>query len=82
MLTSGLVTEVVVDRLLVLSWADDDWSTTTRVEIRLAETGGVTLVRLLHTGWEALPAGAALSAAHRAGWRLHLDNLRRYVEAS
>jgi uncharacterized protein YndB with AHSA1/START domain len=82
MFTSGEVTEIVIDRLLVLSWADDDWPTTTRVEIRLADTGGTTLVRLLHTGWEALPDSAALAEEHRAGWRLHLDNLRRYVEGT
>jgi uncharacterized protein YndB with AHSA1/START domain len=82
MFTSGEVTEVVIDRLLVLSWADDDWPTTTRVEIRLADIGGTTLVRLLHAGWEALPDGAALAEEHRAGWRLHLDNLRRCVEGT
>jgi uncharacterized protein YndB with AHSA1/START domain len=81
-LTSGVVAAAVIDRLLVLSWADDDWSTATRVEIGLAETGGTTLVRLLHTGWEALPDGAELAAEHRIGWRLHLDNLCRYVEGN
>jgi uncharacterized protein YndB with AHSA1/START domain len=82
MLTSGTVTEVVVNRVLVLSWADSDWSTTTRVEVRLAQTEGTTLVRLLHAGWEALPDGAALCRGHQAGWRMHLDNLRRYVEGA
>jgi uncharacterized protein YndB with AHSA1/START domain len=80
MLTSGVVTEVLVDRLLILSWADDDWPTTTRVEIRLAESAGTTLVRVLHSGWEALPDGAALAEEHRAGWRMHLSNLRRCIE--
>jgi uncharacterized protein YndB with AHSA1/START domain len=81
-LTSGVVTEVVIDRLLVLSWADDDWPTTTRVELRLAEADATTLVRVLHAGWEALPGGAALAEEHRAGWRQHLDNLRRCIEGA
>jgi uncharacterized protein YndB with AHSA1/START domain len=80
--TSGTVTEVVTDRLLVLSWANDDWPTTTRVELRLVETGGMTLIRLLHTGWEALSDGAALAEEHRVGWRLHLEDLRRCVEGA
>jgi hypothetical protein len=33
-----------------------------------------------HVGWESLPGAAALVAAHREGWRLHLDALRRFVE--
>jgi uncharacterized protein YndB with AHSA1/START domain len=80
--TSGVVTEVVVDRLLVLSWADDDWPTATRVELRLLETGGTTSVRLRHTGWAPLPGGVALAEEHRTGWRLHLDDLRRFVEGT
>ncbi|MEU4447125.1 SRPBCC domain-containing protein [Actinosynnema sp. NPDC050801] len=79
-LTSGTVTEVVPDQLLVLSWADEDWPATTRVEVRLTENGGTTSVRLRHSGWGALPGGEALAAEHRAGWRLHLNNLRTYVE--
>lgn len=80
MRTSGVVTEVVVDQLLTLSWKDDAWPVATRVEMRLTEAGANTVVRLLHTGWQALPDGAALADDHRVGWRMHLDNLRRYVE--
>jgi uncharacterized protein YndB with AHSA1/START domain len=81
-LTAGTVTDVVAGRSLVLSWADDDWPTATRVEVRLAETDGTTVVHVLHTGWEALPDGAALAEQHGHGWRLHLDNLRRCVEGA
>lgn len=79
-LTSGVVTELVVDRLLALHWADDAWPAATRVEIRLADVDAKTVVQLLHSGWEALPDGAALAEEHRMGWRMHLDNLRRCVE--
>jgi uncharacterized protein YndB with AHSA1/START domain len=37
-LTGGEANDVVIDGLLILCWADDDWPTTMRVEIRLAET--------------------------------------------
>jgi uncharacterized protein YndB with AHSA1/START domain len=80
-LTDGLVTEVVADRLLALSWKDDSWPAATQVEMRLAEDGAKTLVRLVHTGWQALPDGSALAEEHRMGWRMHLDSLRRCVEA-
>jgi hypothetical protein len=40
------------------------------------------LIRLLHTGWEALSDGAALAEEHRVGWRLHLEDLRRCVEGA
>ncbi|MDP4506783.1 SRPBCC domain-containing protein [Nonomuraea turcica] len=80
--TSGKVIEVVADHLLVLSWADEGWSAATRAEIQLTEIGGSTMVRILHTGWGALPDGAALAAQHRAGWLMHLADLRRYVEDS
>ncbi|MGI5291503.1 SRPBCC domain-containing protein [Nonomuraea polychroma] len=80
--TSGKVIGLVPDHLLVLSWADEDWQAATRVEIQLTEIGGSTMIRLLHTGWKALPDGAALAEQHRAGWLMHLVNLRRYVEDS
>ncbi|TMR06446.1 hypothetical protein ETD86_52755 [Nonomuraea turkmeniaca] len=80
--TGGQVIELVTDHLLVLSWADEHWPASTRVEIQLTEIGGSTMVRLLHMGWEPLPDGAALAAEHRAGWLMHLVNLRRYVEDS
>ncbi|WP_169809363.1 SRPBCC family protein [Actinomadura chibensis] len=90
-ITSGEVVELADARLLVLSWADDGWPAATRVEVTLDPgdggpddggpgDGGATTVRLRHTGWEALPDGAALAAAHRGGWLHHLDNLRRCAE--
>jgi uncharacterized protein YndB with AHSA1/START domain len=82
MITSGVVTDLIGDQLLVLQWADEHWPTTTRVEIRLEETGSATKVRVQHTGWDQLPAGVTLAEEHRAGWRLHLDNLRRCVESA
>lgn len=78
--TSGRVLDVVEQRLLRLSWADDDWPAPTEVEVCLADVDGGTSVRVRHAGWERLVGGTALADAHRDGWRMHLANLRAYVE--
>ncbi|GII54780.1 hypothetical protein Pth03_31690 [Planotetraspora thailandica] len=78
--TTGVVIEAVEDRLLALIWADEGWQTTTMVEVRLGESGGVTRVGVRHTGWDGLPDPEILAAKHRAGWREHLNDLRRAVE--
>ncbi len=75
--TSGDVLDVEPPRLLRLSWKDDGWPAVTEVELRLEPQSGATLVTVRHTGWSALPDAAALVADHRAGWRMHLDDLRR-----
>lgn len=72
--TRGEVLEVVPAARLRCSWQDDGWPSCTEVTIELAAaTDGGTRVVLTHTGWDVLPDGAALEAAHREGWRRHLD---------
>ncbi len=78
--TRGQVIDVVPHRLLRLTWVDEGWAHDTEVRILLEESAAGTSVRVLHTGWERLPDGRALVAAHRAGWRMHLEDLRRAVE--
>lgn len=73
--TSGLVVEAVPARRLRLTWADDGWPAATEVEITLGRVAGGTVVTVVHGGWDALPDGEALAAAHRAGWRAHLRDL-------
>lgn len=73
--TSGLVVEAVPGRRLRLTWADDGWPAATDVAITLEPVAGGTAVTVVHGGWDALPGGQALAAAHRAGWRAHLRNL-------
>lgn len=73
--TSGEVLEVDPARLLRLSWEDDGWPAATEVELRLEPEQAGTRVTVRHSGWEALPDPESLVREHRAGWRMHLDDL-------
>ncbi len=77
-ITRGRVQSCVPGQELVLSWADDDWPATTWVEITIRAVGRTTSqLRVRHLGWEKLPDGPSLAAAHRDGWRHHLGNWAR-----
>jgi uncharacterized protein YndB with AHSA1/START domain len=73
--TAGEVVEVDPPRLLRLTWKDGGWPAATEVELRLEPEQGATRVSVRHSGWAALPDAGSLVAAHRAGWKLHLDDL-------
>ncbi|WP_431896924.1 SRPBCC family protein [Nonomuraea sp. bgisy101] len=79
--TRGLVTRAAAPEILAFSWSDDGQAASTDVEIVLTARGADTEVRIRETGWNRLPDGAAMAADHRAGWRVHLANLRRHVES-
>jgi uncharacterized protein YndB with AHSA1/START domain len=79
-LTSGTVLVVLPRELLRLSWADDDWPTSTEVDLTLEDRGARTTVQVVHRGWHDLPDGADRRRAHVAGWRHHLRNLRAALE--
>ncbi|GAA2352620.1 hypothetical protein GCM10010404_00300 [Nonomuraea africana] len=78
--TRGEVTHANEPALLAFSWADEGQEAATDVEITLTPRGSGTEVRITETGWDRLPDGPSLAADHRAGWRVHLANLRRHVE--
>jgi uncharacterized protein YndB with AHSA1/START domain len=76
--TSGAVETCEPPQHAVLSWADDDWSTSTWVEITVESLGRLrSLLRVRHVGWERFADGVRLAAAHRDGWRHHLENWAR-----
>lgn len=77
--TRGDVLELVPDERLRLRWADEGWPADTEVTLRLEPAGGGTRVRVRHEGWERLPGGEELAAAHRDGWTMHLANLDAQV---
>ena len=54
MVTMGSVLEVTANRILRLTWSDDNWPVETEVEIILPPTPGGTLVRVRHSGFERL----------------------------
>ncbi|MEU4332232.1 SRPBCC family protein [Nonomuraea dietziae] len=77
--TRGEVTHAAAPKLLAFTWADEGQEASTDVEITLTPLQAGTEVRIRETGWERLPDGPSLAADHRAGWRVHLANLRRHV---
>lgn len=82
--TNGVITAMEEERMLRMDWADEGWDSTADVlfELRPFDGAGGTVVRLRETGLGRLPGGAAIAEEHRAGWRMHLANLRRCVEAA
>lgn len=81
MVTRGHVLAVAEGRMFRFAWADAGQEHPTEVEVALEGYGAATVVRIVETGWDRLPDGHALAADHRAGWRVHLTNLRRHVES-
>ncbi|MBB5078529.1 SRPBCC family protein [Nonomuraea endophytica] len=79
MLTQGVVTEVEEGRMFRFTWSYTDRPVATAVEITLTPAEAGTVVRVLEVGWNHLPDGPATAADHRAGWRIHLTNLRRHL---
>ncbi|MDO8144816.1 MULTISPECIES: SRPBCC domain-containing protein [unclassified Isoptericola] len=73
----GTITEAVEPEVLEFTWhpgADPDTATLVRVTFAAAGPGG-TRVRLVHTGWQARPDGAAARAGYDRGWPGVLDAL-------
>ncbi|MBM0207135.1 SRPBCC domain-containing protein [Micromonospora sp. STR1s_5] len=78
--TTGVITDLIEGKLLALDWADDGWPESTHVEFMLRPSEGGTLVQLRETGIDRLPGAADIAAEHRAGWQMHLNDLRNLVE--
>jgi uncharacterized protein YndB with AHSA1/START domain len=77
----GKVLSAKKNRLLRLSWQDDDWPTATQVEFRLASKRSTTNLTLVHSGFEALgPKLQYNIEEYTSGWEALLDDLRTYLE--
>ena len=80
-LTHGAIEAINLERRLELSWRDEDWAAPTRVVLELTPEAGGTLVRVRHSGWQAIEGERReLRDAHRKGWIHHLANLKTFVE--
>jgi uncharacterized protein YndB with AHSA1/START domain len=70
----GAVTVFEAERELAFTWVEVDagkrtvWPADTLVTVRLTPQGEATLVELLHSGFEALPDGAAQFEGYKSGW--------------
>ena len=79
--TRGEVLEAEPGRRLRCSWRDDGWPAATELDVVLSSAGpDATEIVLRHAGWEGLPDGAALRAAHARGWSAHLADWKAHAE--
>lgn len=79
--THGEVIALVHTETLRLRWADEAWDDSTEVEFQLRPGDHGTVVHIQEHGLDRFPDGDRIADEHRAGWRTHLSNLRRCVEA-
>ncbi len=90
-----LVMEVVVERIVPETLFSFRWhpaavepgvdyaaEPTTLVEFRLEEVSGATLLTVVESGFDRLPAGrrAAAFRMNEGGWSAQIENVRRHVE--
>lgn len=80
LVTHGRITEFRRPTAIAWTWADEDWPHSTLLTLTIRAHDG-SLVELRHSGWDAFgaPDGDELRAAHEAGWRGHLESLKRYA---
>jgi uncharacterized protein YndB with AHSA1/START domain len=86
----ALVERVEPERYLSFRWhpyavdPDKDYSTepTTLVEFELEEIGGGTLVRVIESGFDRIPAERRDEAyrMNSGGWTEQMENIRKYVD--
>jgi uncharacterized protein YndB with AHSA1/START domain len=80
-ISRGKVLAVKKQRLLRLSWQDDDWPAATQVELKLASKRGATNLTLTHSGFEALGPKLQYNVEeYTGGWEALLEDLRTYLE--
>ncbi len=80
-ISKGKVLAVKTNKLIRLSWQDDDWPVATQVEIKLASRRGSTSLTLNHSGFESLGQKLQYNVEEYAGgWEALLDDLKTYLE--
>jgi uncharacterized protein YndB with AHSA1/START domain len=77
--TIGRVLAIESGRLLRFAWQDPAWSTPTTVEIAVSAGESGSEVMVTETGFEALEGAESLLQEHKAGWIMHLEDLRSYA---
>jgi uncharacterized protein YndB with AHSA1/START domain len=78
-----VVKEVVAERRLVYSWQSKETRVETTVTITLTAEGDRTRVKLVHSGWDALPPADqdGIMGGFDRGWSEHLAKLREQIVA-
>lgn len=78
---AGVVKEVVPEKRLVYSFQSEQTRVETIVTITLTAEGNGTRVKLVHTGWDALPPADrdGVMGGFDQGWVKHLEKLRQQL---
>jgi uncharacterized protein YndB with AHSA1/START domain len=81
-ITAGVVTRVVPEKLLEFTWADEDWTAATTVAFEIQPLASGCRLRLEHSGWAGLPEDerGELMEDHAAGWTRQLKSLATYLQ--
>jgi len=78
------VQRMVPERLFSYTWQDREGEPSTLVEFTLAKTKKGTLLRVVESGFEALPGNRGEEAArdHEGGWGAQLSGIAQYVRST
>ena len=79
-----VVKELVPEKRLVYSWQSKETRVETTVTITLTVEGKRTRVKLVHSGWDALPPADQdrIMGGFDQGWSDHIERLREQVVRS
>lgn len=80
--TRGVIAAFEPPKKLELTWRDEDWPSDTSVRFLLTAHENTTTVELVHAGWDIFSKAEAsqLISDHIAGWKSHLQDLKRAAE--
>ena len=76
----GHVVEVQDGKVLTFDWSEPGWPAPLRVRFELDQIASGTRVSVMECGFDRIPNGNALSAAHQEGWKYHLARLCSHAE--
>ena len=77
---TGHVVEVQDGTVLTFEWSEPDWPAPLSVRFELEQIGTGTRISVMEYGFDNVPNGQSLSAAHHEGWKYHLAQLRSHAE--
>ena len=79
---TGRVVEVQDGTVLTFDWREPGWPAPLGVSFELEHIARGTRGSVTERGFDSLPNGHAVSAAHHEGWRHHLARLCSHAERS
>jgi len=75
----GAVTAAEPPHLLAFQWTEPSWTRDLTVRVRLVAVGENTEVTITEQGFVSAGTPPTLPSQHEAGWRHHLQELRKAV---